>query len=36
MKKHPSMLKVVGSLAERNNLVSDIAVTLYEGNSQLL
>ena len=34
MKKHPSMLKVLGSLAEKNNSVTDTAVTLFEGKRE--
>ncbi len=34
MKKHPSMLKVIGPLADRNNAVTDTAVTLYEGERE--
>ena len=35
MKKHPSMLRLVGPLADRNNTVTDTAVTLYEGKKKL-
>ena len=31
MKKHPSMFKVLGPLAEKNKLVKDAPVILYEG-----